>query len=121
MLTLTHEQMKANRKLWVEALRSGKYEQATETLSDGHGYCCLGVACKVAGKSDAEIANWDNLSGFSSVRAFFGLVGNDGDYSKNSCLAEDNDSGASFSEIADIIESEPEGLFIAEAADASAS
>lgn len=32
---------------WIEALRSGKYSQTTDTLQDGDGFCCLGVACKV--------------------------------------------------------------------------
>lgn len=34
---------------WVQALRSGKYKQCRETLFDGVGYCCLGVACKITG------------------------------------------------------------------------
>ena len=36
---------------WVEALRSGEYEQAREMLHDvaNGGYCCLGVLCKVMG------------------------------------------------------------------------
>ena len=34
---------------WVEALRSGKYEQGTGTLTTGSGrYCCLGVLCDLA-------------------------------------------------------------------------
>lgn len=31
---------------WTAALRSGRYKQTTDSLQDGHGYCCLGVACK---------------------------------------------------------------------------
>lgn len=38
-------------KLWVEALRSGKYQQITDRLrrelDTGYGYCCLGVLCEV--------------------------------------------------------------------------
>jgi hypothetical protein len=30
---------------WVEALRSGNYEQTKRTLRDGRGFCCLGVLC----------------------------------------------------------------------------
>jgi hypothetical protein len=34
--------------LWLEALRSGKYKQATSMLCDGEGgYCCLGVLTQV--------------------------------------------------------------------------
>lgn len=34
---------------WVEALRSGRYQQAREVLYDGNGYCCLGVLLCVWG------------------------------------------------------------------------
>jgi len=40
---------------WLKALRSGDYKQTKgELVSDGR-YCCLGVACKVAGFSDDYI------------------------------------------------------------------
>jgi hypothetical protein len=32
---------------WIKALNSGRYKQTTGQLQDEHGYCCLGVACKV--------------------------------------------------------------------------
>lgn len=32
---------------WIEALRSGKYEQDTTVLQSNKGYCCLGVGCEV--------------------------------------------------------------------------
>jgi len=35
------------KKEWVEALRSGKYQQATGVLCNGVGYCCLGVLCDI--------------------------------------------------------------------------
>lgn len=42
--------MKADLKAkWLEALRSGKYEQGRGALLDGGKYCCLGVLCEVAG------------------------------------------------------------------------
>ena len=35
---------------WVEALRSGRYGQAQEELTDWAGnFCCLGVLCDVSG------------------------------------------------------------------------
>lgn len=34
---------------WVDALRSGEYEQCQFVLHDGKGYCCLGVLAKVKG------------------------------------------------------------------------
>lgn len=33
---------------WANALRSGKYEQGRAALQSPHGYCCLGLACKVS-------------------------------------------------------------------------
>lgn len=39
---------KENIRKWVEALRSGKYQQMKGKLSDGKCFCCLGVACEVA-------------------------------------------------------------------------
>lgn len=38
-------------KQWVEDLRSGQFQQTTQTLFDGTGYCCLGVLCKRAVKN----------------------------------------------------------------------
>lgn len=43
---------------WVAALRSGEYAQARERLGNSvNGYCCLGVACKVAGAKDEMLKN----------------------------------------------------------------
>lgn len=38
---------KTDLKVWILALRSGKYTQTQGRLQDHNGYCCLGVACKV--------------------------------------------------------------------------
>jgi hypothetical protein len=35
------------KKRWVEALRSGKYQQGRGHLCDGSTYCCLGVLCEL--------------------------------------------------------------------------
>lgn len=32
---------------WIAALRSGSYKQTTGVLRDSRGYCCLGVLCDV--------------------------------------------------------------------------
>lgn len=40
---------KAFKKKWLKALRSGEFTQAKRVLfSNGGGYCCLGVACRIA-------------------------------------------------------------------------
>jgi len=38
---------KENKKLWIEALRSGKFEQGIGALCKNNKYCCLGVLVKV--------------------------------------------------------------------------
>lgn len=43
------------KKQWIEALESGKYEQGTARLYTNGKYCCLGVACIVAGYSYTEL------------------------------------------------------------------
>ena len=42
---------------WITALRSGEYKQGTEALYDNfdNTYCCLGVACIVAGLTKESI------------------------------------------------------------------
>ena len=38
-------------KLWIEALKSGEYQQTQNVLHDCQGFCCLGVACAVYEKA----------------------------------------------------------------------
>lgn len=50
---LTRAKIRANRKKWLAALRSGKYKQTRNTLKEetptGPKYCSLGVAVEVCG------------------------------------------------------------------------
>ena len=41
------DSVEAGVTVWIAALESGRYEQSTHTMYDGHGYCCFGVAAKV--------------------------------------------------------------------------
>jgi hypothetical protein len=101
-----------NRELrdkWVAALRSGEYKQARGWLSHKGGYCCLGVLCDVAGLSRNHrdpVEFVFNDAGRDDDEMILGAlrkdVDGDGDYAKR--LAELNDNGASFDEIADYIE-----------------
>ncbi len=109
---------KANRKLWIDALRSGKHKQTTGRLIDADGaMCCLGVLCVVAGMKPtnrsfdgtAEYAPGTAMN-FIGLEHDTGLFYDDGDETK--MLSALNDNGATFNEIADIIESEPNGLFL---------
>ena len=121
--------MNENARKWVVALRSGKYEQAKNALRDGNGFCCLGVACDIYMKDTGD-GEWDGSDYFHSaclsdcsgtglpciVMEWIGIVSNDGSYTEqgeewNLSLANHNDNDKPFSYIADIIESEPDGLF----------
>lgn len=113
----TLEEQKANRKLWVDALRSGKYEQGQGQLKTTDGrMCCLGVLADIAGcvwSSNGEYQTADGKWAYAPARAmeFVGLATDSG-RSAVGPLSHNNDRGASFSDIADIIESEPDGLFV---------
>src|SRR5258708_5541718 len=105
-------------KKWVAALRSGKIKQTTGRLGRESGSrCCLGVLCDLAVK--AKVIDDFYLPGSAlpeSVRTWAGLSFDLGNYvSKRGNardLTDDNDtSKKSFAKIADIIESQPEGLF----------
>jgi hypothetical protein len=99
---------------WIEALESGEYKQGKGTLCsapDG-AYCCLGVLERVA-ENDVE------PYGFPST-AFYTRNGiEDGDRTESSLsgvvvavasfLAERNDMGMSFPEIAKLIREKVEG------------
>lgn len=122
----TPEQQREHRKLWVEALRSGKYQQALDDLRDNTGaMCCLGVACEISGLgqwdgSGRYVTDHDRHSGElnpnSDMTDWLGLANGAGsfgsvnEHDRRESLAHLNDTGKSFSEIADIIEAEPEGL-----------
>lgn len=61
--------MKADLKQkWVEALRSGEYEQADGALHDArkNSYCCLGVLCVVVGAKFAEFTREADDSDFGA-------------------------------------------------------
>lgn len=117
--------------LWTGALRSGEYIQGVHGLHLGNPdgtarFCCLGVLCKLA--VDAEVipepvrlVNSDPETPFEfrygalgavsylpfEVMEWAGVNGPDGafhDGPVSSSLARLNDTGSSFTEIADLIE-----------------
>ena len=40
---------------WIAALRRGEYPQTRGKLTDGEGYCCLGVLAKIQGAPVEEL------------------------------------------------------------------
>ena len=120
---------KEARKLWIDALRSGKYKQTRGWLHNQNGYCCLGVACEMyqAEVGDLVVTNNCGATLYNDHRAFLptrvqkwlGLIGRDGSfvgdsklYSSERSLANENDRGRSLAQIADLIESEVDGLIV---------
>lgn len=124
--------MNDNARLWIKALRSGEYEQTTGQLRDDKGFCCLGVACDLYAAEHPD-AKWNrdvdeddcvehtilNEAAVlpTVVRAWLGLKGATGEFVtcatpyQSDALAARNDNGATFAQVADLIEREPEGLF----------
>lgn len=115
-------------KKLVEALRSGKYKQTKEVLRDKNGFCCLGVACDIA---KMEVGcNWtpfslefdgDDRALSDGMQTYYGfddcevVLDDDLPFTKGIInkyvvpntlvtLAALNDYGASFKEIAKVIE-----------------
>ena len=101
---------------WVSALRSGDYQQTKYYLHTGDGFCCLGVLCDLYGKEhnvEWNLANNGNNYEFQdrpscppfSVTEWAGIVSsNPYICSRSFTLAELNDNGSTFNEIADLIE-----------------
>ena len=125
--------MNDNARKWVDALRSGEYSQTTGRLrrnvANRYCYCCLGVACELYRQETGE-AFWDRGEYFTNtdlayhdasstrlvepVQEWLGLRTHTGLFEGREGrdhLANLNDRGTSFEEIAALIESEPQGLF----------
>jgi len=125
----TAEEQTEHRKQWVEALRSGKYQQGKGRLRNGDKFCCLGVACDISGlgqwikdvyKDDEGIFHAHkgiayrvdpisythvlpySVANWLGVNTELADIYGDGKTS----LSKANDDGYDFNEIADIIESD---------------
>lgn len=109
--------MNDNAKRLVAALRSGDYKQTMGQLRNGGGFCCLGVACNLFDPTGwREDMTYNNVKYMlpADVQDFFGFTYGNATFGQDSTdgLTDRNDGGATFAEIADLIESEPPGLFV---------
>ena len=130
-----------NAQKWVDALRSGEYKQTRESLRNDEGnepkFCCLGVACDLYAK-ETNVDGWQKIeTGVNTLYKFvseessseaalprpvaewLGLNSVEGEFDPELAglrvctliaLNDDRDR-YDFKKIADIIESQPEGLF----------
>lgn len=115
---------------WLLAMESGDYPQAIGKLCRGSGFCCLGLACELAEipRKESQSKDWFIYgSGFSAVSDWapeqivqsLKLRGKEGELDGKykigkyevTSLAEANDYGATFSEIAAFIRSNPTAVF----------
>lgn len=114
---LTPEQRENVAKL-VAALRSGKFEQAHNQLRAGDRFCCLGVACEIyrretsGGQWSGSYFHSENSSGHwldlpAAVANWLGGCNSGFDVTiggTEDSLANHNDHGRTFAEIADALE-----------------
>lgn len=112
------------RRMWVRALRSGKYKWGKEQLHPSEEkYCCLGVLCEVAVKQGViskykpnsgtlpyEVASWVGL------RSCYGDFGHGEVLDGQDTLAGLNDTSKRnpFYRISRLIENKKLGLFVDE-------
>jgi hypothetical protein len=63
------------KKQWVDALRSGGYEQGTCALNEDNSYCCLGVLCDL--HSQATGNEWGSIAApcRTDLKSYFGDTG----------------------------------------------
>ena len=97
---------KVNIRKWVKALRSGKYRQGRGSLKWDGRYCCLGVACVVAGVAIME--NDISFGEHPEMYQWLGLEHRwDGDIELTDNLSAtiaNDDNGWSFKRIATALE-----------------
>jgi hypothetical protein len=95
---------------WVEALRSGKYEQTRHTVRDHRGFCCLGVLCDIAGatwKTDEACefyVEYDCDQSVTGTPETLDLAIGLGESGRDAVMRMNDADEKSFAEIADYIE-----------------
>ncbi len=112
---------KAIKALWIAALRSGEYKQGVNYLRDtDNNFCCLGVLCNLHAQAHPEIAaqqtthtHYMGVNGIPPDEVFkWAGMGVEQAHRTvlingvKDSLANHNDDGATFAEIADAIEAQ---------------
>lgn len=95
-----------DKKKWVDALRSGKYVQGHGCLRSDDQYCCLGVALDVLHPEKwRKVQNrWRDVDRDDDQLLSDATIEIIGFSDDQGTLAEMNDDGTPFAEIADWIE-----------------
>ena len=103
---------------WLNALRSSKYQQTQGCLHDDDGFCCLGIMADIELVQSGEF-EWDRRNGKYLLHILGIKWFNDDSFlpadlmsgGLQAVLSEANDSGLTFPEIADALESHFMPLF----------
>lgn len=100
------------RTKWLNALESGRYKQTKNDLCKEGKYCCLGVAGKVLRINDNELLHRSMPSDLENSqkypKAFIISATQNSDFSNE--LANMNDEGSTFKQIAAYIRSNTRGI-----------
>lgn len=97
---------------WIKALESGEYKQGIHLLRNRGKWCCLGVLCNMHAQEHPEIAATQKRKGFylgestvlpKEVMVWAGMNSDIGYIDHGEILANMNDSGVTFQEIAKVI------------------
>lgn len=103
------------KKLWINALRSGKYKQGTGQLKLGDQFCCLGVLCdlhrKACRNKKYHWAKYDqylknNTSLPKEVMKWAGLPTRSVQIGQNTAIQLNDELELAFSSIAKLIDKE---------------
>jgi len=116
---------------WIKALRSGRYRQGVSFLFSDGKRCCLGVACDLIVKRGWASIKTTRIGGKTyfgdhdggdevlpeAAAEAMGFISDDGmfygnfEMKGNLSLAQANDEGVSFADIADYCERHPTHVF----------
>jgi len=113
----TQEEQAEHRQQWLDALRSGNYQQTRGTLKYDDRFCCLGVACDISGLGEWVYTSDSKTQGYTvkdvlllsvlpkDVMNWLGVSSSTA-FDKNmiNSLASLNDLGYGFNDIAKVIE-----------------
>lgn len=91
---------------WLEALRSGRYQQGKTCLRAGDAFCCLGVLCDVSeqGKwTDGDSTRYFTVTD-QGAYCLFPPTGWLGREMSNAIVNMNDEQGKTFNEIADWLE-----------------
>ena len=110
--TYTNDEIRANRKLWRDAIASGKYKKGRTSLrSKDDKYCCLGIAAELfedKHEFDEGVHYYGNNQSCLAPKSVIKALGLFGQYGSNRSGSENltgiNDNSNTFQPVLDAID-----------------